>query len=174
MLQALQMRASSLTDAEIAAVGEMMADNHQALRSLAAIAAQANITIVVPTTVEEAEENFTEVEEYLENMIVGLDAKNHTQWLQKEFYSDFYTDLPKKGYITVVVDAMDGTAFLAEQEKPKKHIEVLTTEAERALKKSDFEKSKRIQKFIAENEARLLTEKELLDRDVEAVLDGGD
>lgn len=172
MLQALQMRATSLTAAEVASVGELMADNHQALRSLAAIAEQSNIKVVVPAIVEEAEENFEEVEGYLANMISGFDAKN-LNWLQTEFYSDAYTDIPKAGYIKVVVDAMDGTGFVAEQENPKTRVEILTEEAQKAFKKSDYEKSERIQKFIEENEERLLTAEQRLDRDMKLAIEGG-
>lgn len=168
MLQALQLRANNLTAEEVASVAETMANNHQALRSLAAIAEQSCIHITVPATVEQVEENFSEVEEYLADMISAVDAKTHN-YQQTEFYFD--GDV-KAGYLKVVVDAMDGNGFIAEQEKAKTRIEILNDAARDAYSKKDYEKSERIQKFIEENDARLFSSAERLDRDMAAAITG--
>lgn len=168
MLQALQLRATSLTAAEISSVAETMADNHQALRSLAAIAEQSGIKVVIPASVEQTEENFAEVEEYLSSMINAVDAKSHN-YVETEFFYDGDLDA---GYFKVIVDAMDESGFIAEQEKPKARIEILNEAVKDAISKKDYEKSERIQKFIEENDARLLSSAERLDRDMTAAING--
>lgn len=166
MLQSLQIRSNTLTAEEVALVAESMADNHQALRTLAAIANTANINIVVPASTEQAEANFSEVEEYLKNMINVIEAPR-LNYIQSEFYFDGNFE---SGYYSVVRDAMDKSAFVAVQEKPKSPIEALEKAAEEATTAKNLEKSKRIQKFIEENDARLFTEDERLERDINNVL----
>ena len=168
LLQALSLRADSLTASEVFAIAERMSDNHQALRTLAALAAKSNISVLVPIQISEVEENFAEVEEYL-NACIALIEKPDSGLTYKatEFYT---TNTPTGGYFGAVVDAMDNSSFLAVQRPIPTQLDRLK-EAERAARENeDFPKAKRIQQFISDNADRLLSADELLDRDINAVI----
>lgn len=170
LLQAVSLRAADLSLQEVTKLCEKLADNHQALRSLAYLAKQSGINVTVPAEAADFEENISELSDYLSAMVSALDKPDGSlNYLQVEFYN--YPDT-EHGTLGLFCSALDGTSYTTAQAPTVTPFDKLKAAEEAALTEKDYEKAERIQKFIEANDDRLLSNAERLNRDVAAVITG--
>lgn len=162
MLQALQIRADTLTKVEVTNIAAMMADNHQALRSLAHLAKQSGFNLVIPDTADSFAEDLREAHEYTLSVLEHLETPDSK--LPFAAFDFFHRSADSdKGMYGTICKLLDEKPYTVEQVKePKTTIEVLEYEENKALAAGDEEKASEIRNIIESEETRKIPSRETL------------